>query len=54
VLQDRPQIEHYTRQTEGRWYYRRTTGLESTVAIPSVQCTLKLANVYDRVVFPAE
>lgn len=52
VLQDRPQIEHYRRQPDGSWIYRRYTGLEASVRLESLQCTLKLADVYDRVVFP--
>jgi Uma2 family endonuclease len=50
--QDRPQIEHYTRQADGGWSYHRYTGLETTIAIPSIGCTLKLADVYDRITFP--
>jgi Uma2 family endonuclease len=52
VSQDRPQIEHYTRQADGGWSYHRYTGLETTIAIPSIGCTLKLADVYDRITFP--
>jgi Uma2 family endonuclease len=51
VSQDEAQVEHYTRQPD-TWSYRRFTGLEATVAIPSIKCTLRLADVYDRVVFP--
>jgi len=54
ISQDQPQIEHYTRQADGTWSYRRTTGLDAVVAIPSIQCSLKLADVYDRVVFPEQ
>ena len=45
VSQDRPQVEHYTRQPDGSWSYRRTTGLEASIVIASIQCTLKLADV---------
>jgi hypothetical protein len=51
VSQDRAQVEHYTRQTDGKWSYCRTTGLDSGVESPSIQCTLKLADVYDRITF---
>jgi Uma2 family endonuclease len=54
VSQDRPQIEHFTRQADGSWTYRRTTGLDASLVIASVHCTLKLADVYDRVEFAAE
>jgi Uma2 family endonuclease len=52
ISQDQPRIEHYTRQPDGVWTYRRTIGLEATVDIPSIGCTLMLADVYDRVAFP--
>ena len=48
VRQDRPQIEHYHRESNGGWSYHRHAGLEASVAIESIQCTLKLADVYDR------
>lgn len=51
VSQDCPQIEHYTRQSDGTWTYRRTVGLAASIAIPSIQCTLNLADVFDRVSF---
>lgn len=54
VSQDRPQVEHYTRQPDGTWSYRLTTGLAARIDIPSIHCTLKLADVYDRVVLAGE
>jgi Uma2 family endonuclease len=54
VAQSRPQIEHYQRQANGQWLYSRIKGLEGIVRIPSVGVTLKLADVYDRVVFPPD
>lgn len=51
VSQDRPQVEHYTRQPDGTWSYQRIEGLENEVVIRSIQCVLKLAEVYERVVF---
>ena len=54
VSQDQPQIEHYHRQADGGWTYHRHAGLEASVAIPSIECVVKLADVYDRVVFPQD
>ena len=51
ISQDKPQIEHYRKQEDGTWSYRLHTELESSVAIPSIGCTLKLAEVYERIVF---
>jgi Uma2 family endonuclease len=51
VSQDRPEIEHYHRQTDGGWSFYRYTDLEASVALPAIQCTVQLADVYDRVAF---
>jgi Uma2 family endonuclease len=51
ISQDQPQIEHFSRQPDGSWNYRRYTGLDAVVVIPSIHCTLKLADVYDRIEF---
>lgn len=51
VSQERAQIEHYQRQADGEWSYRLHLGLDATVAMASIGCTLKLADVYDRVKF---
>ena len=52
VSQDRPEIEHYTSQADSRWTFDRVTGLEANVIVDSIDCVLKLADVYDRVEFP--
>jgi Uma2 family endonuclease len=52
VSQDQPQIDHFTRQADGKWTYEYTTGLSERVYVASIQCTLPLAEVYERVVFP--
>jgi Uma2 family endonuclease len=54
VSQDEPVIEHFTRQPDGSWSYRLTTGLESSVTIASISCTLNLAEVYERITFVAD
>ena len=54
ISQDKPQIEHFRRKSDGEWSYRLHSGLKASVAIASIRCTLKLTDVYDRVKFPAE
>jgi Uma2 family endonuclease len=54
VSQSKPQIEHYQRQTSGEWLYSLVNGLEDTVRLASIGCTLLLTQVYDRIQFPAE
>jgi Uma2 family endonuclease len=53
VALDQPRIEHFSRQPDGSWSYHRYTGLEAVVPLPSIDCTLRLVDVYDRIVFPA-
>jgi Uma2 family endonuclease len=54
VSQDQPQVEHYHREINGTWTYQRYTGLDAGVTIPSIECVLKLADVYDRIKFAVE
>lgn len=51
ISQDQPRVEHYTRQPDGTWIYRHILGLDAAVAIPTIGCTLKMADVYDRITF---
>jgi Uma2 family endonuclease len=51
VSQDKPLIEHFFRKPKGGWSYDSFAGLDAEVAIASIGCTLKLADVYDRVKF---
>jgi Uma2 family endonuclease len=54
VAQDQPRVEHFRRQSGGEWSYRMTVGLEASVEIASIRCTLRLVDVYDRVAFAGE
>ena len=54
VSQSKPQVEHFHRRAGGEWLYSLVIGLEEGLRLDSVGCTLTLAEVYDRVVFPAE
>lgn len=51
ISQDKPQVEHFRRKSDGEWAYRLQSGLKARVEIKSIRCTLKLADVYDRVEF---
>jgi Uma2 family endonuclease len=53
VAQAYPSIEHYSRQPGGNWLYSVTTDLTQAVFIASIECGLPLAEVYDRIEFPA-
>ncbi len=53
IAQAYPSVEHYARQAEGNWVYSITTELTASVALGSLECRLPLAEVYDRIEFPA-
>jgi Uma2 family endonuclease len=55
VAQDRPSIEHFARQENGQWVIANSViKLSGSVHIASINCTLQLAEIYDRVEFPEE
>ncbi len=53
VSQDRPQIEHYHREKNGKWTYECHLGLKAVVKLASIKCRLKAMAVYRRVKFKA-
>lgn len=52
VAQQEPRIEVYTRQEDGSWRYDTAKGMDGTLTLPAIGCTLKLADIYARVIFP--
>jgi len=53
VAQSRSLVEHFARQPNGQWVIAATaTDLSETVLLTSIGCTLRLSEVYDRIVFP--
>jgi len=60
VAQDRPMIDHYRRtptaspapQEQTRWELETLEGLDAHLRLPSIACTVPLAEVYERIVFP--
>lgn len=53
ISQDRPLVEHFTKQTGGEWEKSETEGIKSAVKIDSIECEIPLAELYDLVEFPA-
>ncbi len=49
VAQDEPRIEQYVRQPDGNWLLHESGNLADEVVLPSVGCTLTLADVYAEV-----
>jgi Uma2 family endonuclease len=52
VSQHRVQVELYSRGGDGRWTLTDYSAPTDSVPLPSVGCTLSLAEVYDKVQFP--
>lgn len=51
VAQDAPRIEHWTRQPDDRWLLANYDGMDATIQLRSIGCTLPLAEIYDRIDF---
>lgn len=54
VAQDKPLIEHYRQVEANRWELVSIEGLEASLQLEAINCTLRLVDVYDRIVFPPE
>jgi len=50
VSQDRPRIEQFLRQPDGRWLYSETSA-EGSIKLTSIDCELSLNDVYEKVEF---
>ncbi len=49
ISQNKSVVEQYIRQTDATWKYTAAIGLESSLSLPSIECTLNLSAVYDKV-----
>jgi Uma2 family endonuclease len=49
VSQRELRIEHYVRQPEGPWSRSEVRGPGGTLDLPSVTCSMKMAEIYDRI-----
>jgi Uma2 family endonuclease len=48
ISQDKNFVQHYVRQTQESWTYTAAFGMESTLNLPSIECTLSLQAIYDK------
>jgi Uma2 family endonuclease len=53
IAQDRPRIERFRRSEGHDWLFSSVDGLEETAHLTAIGCDLALADVYERVQFPA-
>jgi Uma2 family endonuclease len=49
VAQTKPHVEHYVRQPDNRWLLAEADSVHATIHLPSIDCHLALAEVYDKV-----
>lgn len=49
VAQERPRVEHWVRQGDGRWIVEDIEDLGATVELPSIRCELSLETMYRKV-----
>jgi Uma2 family endonuclease len=54
ISQDAAHIERFTRQPDGDWLLHAADGLDDTLELLSVGCTIALSDVYDKVDFEDE
>jgi len=53
IGQDKPHVEHFARQPDGRWILTETNRLGDQIELPSISARLALADVYEKVKFPS-
>lgn len=51
VSQDKPFVEHFTKQADGNWIYRSYGEIEEVLRIETIECDLSLREIYDRIEF---
>lgn len=49
IAQDHYHIEHYVRQANGQWLLTEATQLDQAIDRQSIECTLSLEDVYEKV-----
>lgn len=51
ISQDRPNVEQFVRHDD-LWTLKEIIGLDASLSIQTLGCTIALADIYDRVAFP--
>lgn len=54
VWQDKKRVAHYTRQSDDTWLLRDFIGEEAEIILSSIDCTLTMEDIYDKVDFDRE
>lgn len=53
ISQDKPLIEHYSKQDDSSWKKTEIEGLDAILKLESVECEIVLAELYDLIEFTA-
>ena len=51
VAQHRPHITHYVKDADGHWSYEEINGIDESLRIATLDCELRLRDVYENVEF---
>ena len=51
VAQDEIRVEQYVKQVDGQWALTETRAIDGTIELHSIDCTLALGDIYDKVPF---
>jgi len=51
IAQDAHRVERFLRQSNGEWLLTDAIGLDATLDLPSIGCSLALADIYQKIVF---
>jgi Uma2 family endonuclease len=51
VAQDRAHVEHYARQSDGKWVLAETNAIQDVLTLSSVGCELPMSEIYFKVQF---
>src|SRR5579859_3998005 len=54
IAQDSIRVEYYARQADGRWLLADASGLDASLELPPIGCTLRLADVYEKISFEGD
>ena len=54
VSQDEPHVERFVRQDDGTWLLTVFKGVDAVLDLPTVGCSLPLAEIYNDVTFGPE
>lgn len=51
ITQNMPHLDHYVRQPDNKWLLTDVDGLDASLELVSINCVLKLSDVYEQVSF---